>query len=74
MLIGIIGLVVFALFSNIGYYEFMYRKPIKKDKNLIPGYTILVRGRKKKLVGTFNDVGDSDAKPGIGPVDDFNGH
>lgn len=74
MLIGIVGLILVAVFGNIGYYEFMYKKPIKKDKDLIPGYTLLIRRRKKKLVGTFNSIGDSDTKSGTGSVDDFNGH
>ena len=71
MLIGALGLVFIAFYSNILYYEFMHIKKPKKDKDLVPAYFLLKR-RKKKLVGTFNDVGDNDTKPGVGVVDDFN--
>lgn len=72
MLIGLLGAIFVALWINILYYETMYRKPIKKDKDLIPAYTRLERKRKKRLFETFNDSGVSEGKPGIGPVDDFN--
>jgi hypothetical protein len=71
MLVGMIGLIVLALFSNIGYYEYMYKKPVKNDKDLISDYLVLTRKR-KKLVGTFNGVGDLEEKSGTPDVDDFN--
>lgn len=45
MIIGMLGLIVVALFCNIGYYEYYYLKPIKKDQDLMKGYLELYRSK-----------------------------
>lgn len=45
MMIGMLGLIVLVLFANIWYYEYQYRKPIKRDVDLIGPYFILERVR-----------------------------
>jgi hypothetical protein len=43
MIIGMLGLIVLALFGNILYYEYMYRKPVEKDQDVMKGYLELYR-------------------------------
>lgn len=50
MIIGMLGLIVVALFANIGYYEYMYIKRPKKDLDLTKGYFNLDRIRRGKRV------------------------
>ncbi len=48
MIIGMLGLIVFALFANIIYYEFMHIKRPREDIDLTKGYFRLVRFRHGK--------------------------
>lgn len=43
MLIGMLGLVVLGVFSNILYYEYMVIKTKTPDKDLMSGYLDLYR-------------------------------
>lgn len=45
MIIGMLGLIVVALFINIGYYEYMYKKPSKPDHDVMTGYLRLYRAK-----------------------------
>jgi len=43
MIIGVLGLIVVALFCNIGYYEFWYRKDPKPEIDVMKPYLELYR-------------------------------
>lgn len=43
MVIGMLGLIVIALFANIGYYEYRFPKDIEKDNDVMAGYLELYR-------------------------------
>lgn len=43
MIIGMFGLIIVALFANVWYYEYWYKKPIDKETSIVSGYRELVR-------------------------------
>lgn len=50
MLLGMLGLIVLALFCNIGYYEFMHIKRSSKDVDLTKAYFALDRIKRGRQV------------------------
>jgi hypothetical protein len=50
VLIGMLGLIVFALLINVWYYENRVMKDIKPDKNVLSGFLDLERAKRGKRI------------------------